>query len=94
MSKFRSPFGLKKIKGDVSVPVPAEASSKSVPGEPSLASLTLSCLVEGNNSVFHVDIAMKSPTSTLKELIVEKRKHNLLKGTDPADLVILKVSAS
>jgi Crinkler effector protein N-terminal domain len=54
----------------------------------------LSCLVEGDRSVFFVTISRKRRVADLKEVIHGKRQRGLLSKVDAADLVLLKVSSS
>jgi Crinkler effector protein N-terminal domain len=49
----------------------------------------LSCLVEGDRSVFFVNISRKRRVADLKEVIHGKRHRGLLSKVDPADLVLL-----
>jgi hypothetical protein len=49
------------------------------------------CKIEGDSTPFQVMISSNAFVSTLKESILEKRKHGLLRGVDAADLTLRKV---
>ena len=75
----------RKEKGKSRHEDPVPTTSKSVPGDTVLG---LSCLVEGDRSVFRVTVPINSEILELKELVKEK-------GVDipfAKDLVLLKVS--
>ena len=55
--------------------------------------LQLNCLIEGEDKVFTVTAAGDDNVSILKELIQSKRALGTLRGVDPHDLELWKVSA-
>ena len=54
--------------------------------------LQLNCLIEGEDKVFTVTAAGDDNVSILKELIQSKRALCTLRGVDPHDLELWKVS--
>jgi hypothetical protein len=55
--------------------------------------LRLNCLIKGEDIVFTVTTAGDDNVSNLKEKIQSKRALGSLKGVDPHDLALWKVSA-
>jgi len=49
------------------------------------------CKIEGDSTPFQVMVPSNAFVSTLKESILDKRKHGLLRGVDAADLTLRKV---
>ena len=50
------------------------------------------CLIKGSSNPFDVTAPVATSFSRLKDLVWEKRKNGVLRGTDAADLVLWKVS--
>ena len=81
--KFRDFIGGKKTaqsqKGESSYLEPPETLRE------------LSCLAEGDPAVFRVPARNDSNLLQLKDLVWEKRKNNLFRHVDAADLILNKV---
>ena len=51
----------------------------------------LTCLIEGDSSLFPVSVTGDENIMVLKDLIREKRKNGVLSNVDAADLTLWKV---
>ena len=56
-----------------------------------MAAYKLTCLVEGERSTFSVLVSHTCDVDELKENIYQKRRNNLFRGIDAADLLLSKV---
>ena len=55
------------------------------------ASYVLVCLIEGESSIFKVELARNRDIMDLKKCIKEERKNSTLSSVDSIDLILWKV---
>jgi hypothetical protein len=101
-------FTLKKKRPETSIPDTTQPQGTSSSEPPTLSThqpttheplsamandpYVLWCLIKGSSNPFDVTAPVATSFSRLKDLVWEKRKNGVLRGTDAADLVLWKVS--